>query len=522
MHHFRTNYPSGPVLPTGDLLNAITGELNALAGVGRTPPPGVLIGQARITDASDSGGIIAGSGGERDAPNADNNKYLCEFRFFNSGTQKWEAHNLGYQRLDAGAYHGGTHGSGPIPKYAVGDVVPVWFDAQRNWLVPLHSPPEQISSITFRAQESVRLSKLTTGPYIDAASICLELRRAQEWHRFLPELSLGPRGFTSGAFGQVTVIVALRHRDELRMTGGTAKHSTAELSVYEHGFHIVPLARLAPQVPGQPAQDQPGTGEMTEAYDNFTVLPNLQSVTTTPSRFRDHPRFTYVPKDKSVRVDMADPFAQWMCAVTYWAEVFQPEPSGVFVQIAHTTDANELYPTGWLREPIDVDGEWMHPAVLDFRDAAGKNHQAGDRQRCYLKFTDYGGANGGNVVAEQGRIFGPCEFVGVTEADDESEGGESDGEDSENSSGAPRSERPVFRVAAPELEFLAKLDGPTVAKGGTGTFELFDRGGPTERASGITVEAKALVAEIELTTPPQKWCLVKRLNGTWYASQWEC
>lgn len=490
---FRTDYPRGPIIPTGELLNAQGSALNAavggfggggagyngLANQGSVPP-GVLIGTAKITDASNSGGLVDG---EVDAPNKQNNKYLCEFRFWNAGAQVWQTHDIGCNRLDAGAYHNGTPGGGSIPLYEVGDVVPVWFDAQRNWLVPMHSPPEQTASYVFRGREDVEPEKTKHAPYADSVNVCLEVRRGGNWFCYLPELTLTCGGrYKSGMSASMPLVVALRHYDQLRMRCGTHLVSSGRFNVYEHGLRIIPLCRLNP---GQ----SPGVGAMQPAYQSLTMLKGLQQVTVTRNRWSDSPVVS--PYEDGLRVEFTDPFAQWMVAIDYWAEMRQSYASGAFLRVAHEDKAD-----GALLDAVEISNDvFAHPSGL--MKYEGGTWNIGPH--AYLQFVDYQGDNF-NVIAEQGRIYGPCQLVGELAVDETDE-----------------PDRPLYLCAIGDQEYLAKtvsLNG-TVAKGDSEAFQLYSR---SEEPQGITVMAKAQFGSITRG----KWCIVKRLNRVWYASQVEC
>jgi hypothetical protein len=526
MQRFRTNYPAGANIPTGALLNAYGEALNTAGGgfggggLNRdirgnfSAPPGLLIGLAEITDAADTG--TQNPDGTYNAPKSSQALYLAKFRHFQHRSdadpqQGWRKHDQEVEHtLDAGGFHGGVDNKGPIPKFANFDVVPAMYEPIRNCLIPLQGVPQPIGSITYRAEQSITLEKKKSAAYEDTAAICLELSHAGTWSKFMPELSLAPGGCGRGASAAMTVVVALRHYDTLRMTGATSKHSTTQLVVFEHGLTIIPLARMNPN------EEQPssGMGEMTGASSNFQVLQGLAQVTTSPLRFKDSPTFTPIPKDKVLRVEMVDPAHQWLCAITYWAEVFQAGPGGAWLRIAHVNADNSLKPAGTLLKPIDVGGTKLHPATIEHRDAEGT--LTSQSQKAYVLFRDYP-TDGGNVVAEQGRIYGPCQFIGVSEEQDQ---GEEDGESADDgeSSGAPDTERPVFAAHIGDQEYLAKPTGTSVSKGATGDFELYSR---DEQATGIIQAAKALAGEIPESTP-KKWCIVKRLNRQWYASRWEC
>lgn len=481
---FRTDYPRGPNLPTGELLNAFGDALNARRYGSEHDGglPRILVGLAKITDHSSSGGLVDG---ERDAPAADVGKYLCEFRYWDAAQQVWAAHDIGCNRLDAGGYHSGSAGQGPIPKYFVGDVVPVWFDAQRNWLVPLHSPPEEIASYVFRAQEDVEPVATDKAPYADSINVCLEIRRGANWFCFMPELTLTCGGrYKSGASASMPLVVALRHYDELRMRCGTHRVSSGRLQIYEHGLRIMPLARL---VPGR--GDDPGMGGLKPAYQSLTNLRGLQQVTATSNRWKDAP--VIQAYGDGVRVQMADPFAQWMCAIDYWAEMRQPTASYCFLRVAHENKSD-----GALVEAEEIaNGTFVHPCGLMKYDGGTWNLGP----HAYLKFVDYQGDNF-EVVAEQGRIYGPCQLVDENAVDE-----------------TDQPDRPLYLCTIGDQEYLAKAvsQNGTLAKGDSAEFNLYSR---SEQNQGITIEAKALAHDITRS----KWCIVKRLNRVWYVSQWEC
>lgn len=505
---FKTDYPAGPNLPSGALLNAYGGMLNSVpGGYGggglnysglanqSSAPPDLLIGIARITDASNSGGMVDG---EVDAPRADNNKYTIEFRYWDKEDTQWKTHDLGFNRLDAGAYHSGSPGQGSIPQYANGDIVPVMFDPVKNWCVPFHAPPEQICSAMFRSQQDITPLGVNAGPYIDAVVVDLELFRAGNWQCMLPELTLRCGTYFDGTAACMPIVMAVRHYDMLRMTAGTHRMTTAQIHVYEHGMRIVPLGRLHTGAAG-------GLGEMKGANRSYTKLPGLQRITTSQLRWKDAPTFSAY--GDGVRVEMNDPFEQWLVAIDIWAEARCSQATGAFLRIAHTQTSGGGSPAdGDLFDAIETEtgsGEYVHPAgVMEYRATGvwtiGRN--------AYLRFVDYQG-DSFNVIGEQGRTYGPCQLVGMLQSP----------EDTEPESGR-RPDWPVYLCHVGEQEYLAKGNSQagTLAKGSSDLFKLYARS--TELASQVTVTAKALARAVSRS----KWSIVKRLNRVWYVTQWEC
>ena len=209
---FTENNPDVPHLISGGLLNRFGVEsnanLNSRGGTGGhgtrvggihmgIVPPEFVIGQAVIIDDDDtcpnpnpSVAIPNQSVGEtpidsetgRGAPCGFNDTYLCRFRWYNHVTETWETYGETL-RLDAGGYFEGatvndelivddaaSHhaeaedgdflteasrspvdgpGFGPIPIYHVGEVVTAYWDSQRGYVVPVHSPPADIPRAVF-------------------------------------------------------------------------------------------------------------------------------------------------------------------------------------------------------------------------------------------------------------------------------------------------------------------------------------------------------------------------------------
>jgi hypothetical protein len=505
---FRTDYPEGePHLLSGDILNRYGRALNSIGrGMGGSGlnysgisgqsslPPDLMLALARVTDNSNSGGLIAGTD-ERDAPAGDVHKYSVNIRFFNHDDILWQTHDTGVTRMDAGGFHGGIAGQGAIPRYKVGDVVPVWFDAQRNWCIPIHSPPEQVGSAIFRSQNSTTPRSVRSAVYIDTVQVNLEVRRGQQWFKYYPELVLRPGGQVySGASGSVPMIVAIRHQDEFRITCGKNRFSSAALRVWECGFRFTLLGRL-----GSDATS--GLGEMTGANKNFTAIEGLQQIGNSMLRFADEPTYTAI--SNTVRVDMKDPFTQWLVAVDMWAEVDCSGAPGVFIKVDYPGQT-----AGHLMQPQDSGTRFgtLHKARIM---APNQGGGLSEHLRCYLKFIDYLG-DAGDVIAEQGRVYGPCQMHDIA-------AGAGDPVSVQNEESLEEPDRPVYFCTIGEQEYLAKTQsaGSPVAKGASGTFVLYNS---DESSSGITKTAKAIANEV----PPNKWALVKRLNRTWFASQWEC
>lgn len=119
------------------------------------------------------------------------------------------------------------------------------------------------------------------------------------------------------------------------------------------------------------------------------------------------------------------------------------------------------------------------------------------RGSCVLTFIDYfTDSSAVPVVAEVGRIYGPCK-LSVTQ----SGGGFA-----------------IFEVAIGEQEWEAKLSasgGDGVPKGSSGNFQLYNRDGSP---SGIIVSAAAKYKKVAVN----KWCIVKRMNRGLIGNQIEC
>jgi hypothetical protein len=504
---FRSDYPNGPNIPTGELLNAYSRMLNSIggglggsglnysgaSGQASLPPP-VFIGLARITDNGNSGGFVA-QGGERDAPNSDNHKYSVNIRYWDHGDNVWRTHDTGLTRMDAGGYHGGTAGAGPLPRYKVGDVVPVWFDAQRNWCVAIHSPPEQVGGYIFRAQNDVQPRKVRSATYVDTVQVNLEVRRGQKWFKYFPELCLAPsHSYRSGASASVPLIIAIRHRDEFRMTCGTNRFTTAGLRVYEYGFRMTTLGRL------EASGGTTGLGEMTGANKNFTPMDGLQQIGNSQLRFADEPTFTAI--NNTIRVEMRNPFEQWLVAVDYWAEVDNVGPHGVFVMV---TDSNGGT-TGALVEPeSNINGLGI-TAHYGYVLAANSPGGLSTAFRCYLQFVDFGVGGVSEGLAYTGRIYGPCQLNNfISGADDANSLPESQIENPD---------RPLYMTTQGDQEYLAKRSAET-SKGNSGEYTLYH---PDRQPSTIRKTAMALANKV----PANKWAIVRRLQRVWYVSPWEC
>ncbi len=116
------------------------------------------------------------------------------------------------------------------------------------------------------------------------------------------------------------------------------------------------------------------------------------------------------------------------------------------------------------------------------------------RGPCKITFVDYFTAsNASPVIAEVGRIYGPCK-LSVTHGS---------------------FDLPIYEATIGEQEWEGKLLGSTeVAKGSNGDFTLYGVNGP----SSFTVNAEATYKKILRN----KFCIVKRINRRLVASQIEC
>jgi uncharacterized membrane protein YgcG len=335
---FRTNYPQEAVAPHGEWLNRVGRALNggnileSYSNNG-TPAPPVFLGIARIIDASNT--CATNTNGEYQAPCAQEDRYLCKFRFWDSDLQKWDERDT-EMRLDAGAFWyfrnlSDTYGA--IPAYVVGDMVPALYDPQRGWCIPLESSPQPLGSVTIRGQLGVEVPKVASAPYQESVIVAVEVFRNGAWRSCLPELTLcgGDMQAATGNSGSMPLTLHLKHNDFIRMTCCTASGTTAVYRIFEHGIRLTHAGRT---YNGSATVFTPTH----TPYGGARVMGGLQVNASSPLRYKD--ALTFESYGDFIRVKSYGPDDHWLVHVEFWAEIMQRPESSSSASSASTTSTS--------------------------------------------------------------------------------------------------------------------------------------------------------------------------------------
>lgn len=167
----------------------------------------------------------------------------------------------------------------------------------------------------------------------------------------------------------------------------------------------------------------------------------------------------------------------------------EDEETPALPDIAHVVQVNHSGGTaGHLKEP---NASNYHPGrIVTFVDGTKANGAD-----IWILFVDHYDTDAGDVIAEQGRFYGPARKAGEATVSADT--------------------RPLYVCHVSEHQFLAQATG-AVTKGNSENFTLYHSS--TETSSGITVNAQCKFNAYTAN----KWAIVTRINGQYYANQVEC
>lgn len=495
---YRTNYPQQGMLVHGSLLNSIGSTLNAsippicasdMTGsfanmfLGDKPK---IVGVAQITDDGDTGAVVRG---ERQAPAASFNKYLCKFRYFDATTFGYL--NLDTElRIDSSIYHDLALTGGQIPVFKVGDAVAAVYDPVSMWCWPLMGPMPTENVISLAGNQLMELprggSPVKAQQYgYNNAQFFLECSSNAGWTPYLlgfaqPTEADGLNTMTA------TVILRVQHYNNLRIVGGVSKSSRAILTAGPRAVRLQWLGRIS----GGMASANAAPVSKTQTAD-MQVLNWSGIDSRTFGRTRDVPTITLFG-GTYLRVEMSQPGDEWLVAVTVTVNTTLASlPNLIKLKKLNDDSDNTPVADGKLVEPND-DG--YHRGVL-IRDINGGEHDDERDMSCYLTFVDHRiNSEARNIIAEQGMIYGPAQFVGVQD----------DG-------------KPLYamNITKEEYEGRTTTESGTAAKGAEENFELYNGDGTR---SGIFRRATLRWNAYKRG----KMAMIWRLNGALVANQIEC
>jgi len=490
----RADFRDTPMIPTGGLLNEMSGGVNAVQPAGLSSfnqgifgkhvgTPETIIGTAVITDDSNLCQIPAGQT-ETDAPCGREGKYAAVFRYHDGN--RWQNRET-VLRIDAGGYHNGTPGQGNIPIYGVGDVVPAFYDQQRLWCIPIQSPPDRDCVAAFRGQTNQGVPRGQAGDCLspDAAEVhCQQFRSSfGNWKSLTPKLIFPPMRQKDGhIIAQCSAITVLHHMEEVRLACVMHQHSRAVLRIPGHGIDFRFIAKLG-------AGAGSGVAPLINTPKGVATLGGLAKYAESSGRFIGSP--AVLSFGNSIRVAMASANDEWLVELTWGAEVIQDNlTTFAKIKVPPGDSSGNTLQTGEFMDPIE---DAYHDAIL-VKDHTGAEYT--DRtMRIWLSFIDRWSSD--IVAGEQGRVYGPVEYAGIVTA-----GGE---------------ERPLYVTTAIEEEYFAKtVNGSgTMAKDTSESFLLYYK---NWQPSKVTKNATSSFGAIKRG----KRCVLKRMNGFLVASQAEC
>lgn len=176
-----------------------------------------------------------------------------------------------------------------------------------------------------------------------------------------------------------------------------------------------------------------------------------------------------------------------VCVQDSYGDLYTIDPGGGdevdVVQVNHSSAT--------ARDIVEANASNVHPGRIKLWN--GSAFDNGDD--IWIGFFDYYDVDGGDMIAEQGKYYGPGVLVGTLDVDDDV--------------------RPFVICHLGSQTFLGKNSGSEIAKGSSGTIDLWHR--QPEVDSNLFVAAKALGAAI----PPDKFVTVQRINSHWYVGCYE-
>lgn len=389
----KTNYVSDQQhLLRGDTLNRMTAGINAgLGGFGGRPSintvskidlpneefifgVGVVVGASNVCPLNQDEG-------EFDAPCATVNKYVVRFRYYDNDLGIWQQYEDDL-RLEAAVYYEPTDtlvsppssgpGYGAIPTYGYGDVVFGYFDPQRNWFIPISTPPSDPPMAEFAirsfasAPQAIAINTAAEAGLVDCylevfrsrgldndwhpiASVSFDIPMAKSTYQsrstfatiVMPAGSVvrlrgvrGPdpsgaqihRGVTSAAIAKGSSTGAVD-----RYTVGTTSDSGVNDSITNEYGNIGSGKKVAYMEQGsmtiklyEATLRMVGFGRRTsnliggagvDFYNNGTVIGAWGAHASTTGRYKDSPFFATVLNGYAMGVNYLDPLDQWMIAM---------------------------------------------------------------------------------------------------------------------------------------------------------------------------------------------------------------
>lgn len=241
-------------------------------------------------------------------------------------------------------------------------------------------------------------------------------------------------------------------------------------------------------------------------YQSLVVRFKLRATLTTGGSASAYPQYAAGPAPNPVWTDITnepnfkvyDSDSQWSgstgdigFARRFWgdsegAEIIWMEPNGSSLKMVQVNHSGGT--AGHLKA---ANASGVHPGrIVTFTNGTKANSSD-----IWILFVDHYDTDTGAVVAEQGRFYGPALLSGTLTVSSDA--------------------RPLYVCHVSEHQYLAQSTS-AVTKGSSGTFKLYHTS--TEADSGLTVTAECKFNAYTAN----KWAIVTRINGQYYANQIEC
>jgi hypothetical protein len=362
------------------------GAINALARI-----PKFQMGIATILPVTND--CVTGSDPREgtEPPCIGKDLYRAKFSWYDHGTGEWvedvrEGDTTGSSKdadwlpLDAGGYWEGRitrddkgretgydtdasrdmtsgPGFGPIPLFREGDKVPAYYDRQRGMLIPVVSPPADISRASFVYQGSHLINDATLPgfPKEETVVAFVEVKDANslsgEWQIVeaicirVPFVLAGEDWCDSrSAFGFFESSVAEQGHVATKLRVRVVSTASFDVTVKRAQVHLYGAGRLTHDkvtVGDDPFHFQRSMAQIrpTGELDGGSIIPEWFSDAYVQGRFRDQPRF--FQSDDQISIDHQDHFDKWVIGFEFSITI-APEEGGFSTSSSSSTSSGRL------------------------------------------------------------------------------------------------------------------------------------------------------------------------------------